>query len=114
MADLDKQIVDAKTERTQAKPLSGQLREAKVCQRVAGSGLSEVRDLREVITCAMAMDCTNRKEIARAMGVLSQRIVAAQAAKGRKGGSWEKAEALELIPGSAVAMLPGGMASLLG
>lgn len=61
------------------------------------SGLTEVRDVREVLTLAEAMDAVNRKEIARAMDILAQRILAIQQAK-RKGGSWEKAESIELIP----------------
>ena len=44
------------------------------------------------------MDAINRVEIQQAMDILSQRILAIQLAK-RKGGSWEKAEAVELIPG---------------
>ena len=66
------------------------------------------------MTLALAMDSINRREIARAMDVLTQRILAVQAAKGKKGGNWEKAEALELIPSSSSALLPGGMAALIG
>ena len=69
---------------------SSQLRETNVSQWAAQhSGLSEIRDIREVLTIAEAMDCINRKEIARAMDVLAQRILAVQQAK-KKGGSWEK------------------------
>ena len=78
---------------------SAQLREASVVAWAAQhSGLSEVRDVREVLTLAEAMDSINRKEIERAMDILSQRILAIQQAK-KKGGSWDKAEAIELIPG---------------
>lgn len=78
---------------------SSQLREASVVAWAAQhSGLSEVRDVREVLTLAEAMDSINRKEIERAMDILAQRILAIQQAK-RKGGSWDKAEAIELIPG---------------
>ena len=77
---------------------SSQLREASVVSWAAQhSGLTEVRDVREVLTLAEAMDAVNRKEIARAMDILAQRILAIQQAK-RKGGSWEKAESIELIP----------------
>ena len=77
---------------------SSQLREANVVTWASQhSGLSEVRDVREVLTLAEAMDCINRREIERAMDILSQRILAIQQAK-RKGGSWEKAEMIELIP----------------
>ncbi|CAK9030997.1 unnamed protein product [Durusdinium trenchii] len=70
---------------------SSQLREASVVSWAAQhSGLTEVRDVREVLTLAEAMDAVNRKEIARAMDILAQRILAIQQAK-RKGGSWEKA-----------------------
>lgn len=60
------------------------------------SGLTEPRDLKEVQTLGEVLDHVNRREIARAMDVLCQRIIAIQAARG-KGGSWEKAEALELV-----------------
>ena len=102
---------------------SSQLRETNVSQWAAQhSGLSEIRDIREVLTIAEAMDCINRKEIARAMDVLAQRILAVQQAK-KKGGSWEKTETIEFIPsGTALAsnaMLaltnwPQGSASLSG
>ena len=47
-------------------------------------------------TLAHAMDATNRNEVQQAMDILSRRILAIQLAM-RKGGSWEKAEAVELI-----------------
>ena len=83
---------------------SSQLRQASVVSWASQfSGLTEIRDIREVLTLAEAMDAINRKEIARAMDVLTQRILAIQQAK-KKGGTWEKAEMIELIPsGSAVA-----------
>eukprot|EP00435_Cladocopium_sp_Y103_P064058 s576_g25.t1 len=75
---------------------SSQLREASaVSWAHQFSGLSEVRDLKEVLTLCEILDHINRREIARALDILCQRIVAIQAAKA-KGGSWEKAEALEL------------------
>jgi len=78
---------------------SSQLREASVVAWAAQhSGLSEVRDVREILTLGEAMDSINRKEIERAMDILSQRILAIQQAK-KKGGTWDKAEAIELIPG---------------
>ena len=77
---------------------SSQLREANVVAWASQhSGLTEIRDVREVLTLSEAMDSINRKEISRAMDILAQRILAIQCAK-RKGGSWEKAEAIELIP----------------
>ena len=77
---------------------TSQLREASVVSwATQHAGLTEIRDIREVLTLAEAMDSINRKEIARAMDILAQRILAVQQAK-RKGGSWDKAEAIELIP----------------
>ena len=64
------------------------------------AGLFDIRDIRDVATLAHAMDAINRKEAQQAMDILSQRILAIQLAK-REGGSWEKAEAVELIPGSS-------------
>lgn len=76
---------------------TSQLREVSVASWAHQfSGLTEVRDVKEVLTLAEILDHVNRKEIARALDVLCQRILAIQAAKG-KGGSWEKAEALELV-----------------
>eukprot|EP00435_Cladocopium_sp_Y103_P017410 s313_g4.t1 len=76
---------------------SSQLREASaVSWAHQFSGLTEVRDQKEVLTLCEILDHVNRKEISRALDVLCQRIVAIQQAK-VKGGSWEKAEALELV-----------------
>lgn len=74
-----------------------------------GSGFTEVRDIREVLTLASAMDCINCKEFRRAMDILAQRILAVQAAQCKKGEAWEKADALELILSSSSTMLPGGI-----
>lgn len=60
------------------------------------SGLTEIRDMKEVATLAEILDMVNRKEIAQALDVLCQRILAIQAAK-QKGGTWERAEAIELV-----------------
>ena len=93
---------------------SRQLREASVAQWAAQyTGLTETRDLREVATVAAALDHINRSELAQAVDLLSQRVVAIQAAK-RKGGSWDKAESLELLPTSGLALAPGGLAALQG
>ena len=76
---------------------SSQLREASVTAWAhQHAGLTEPRDIKEVLTLAEILDHVNRKEIARALDILVQRIVAIQSARS-KGGSWEKAEALELI-----------------
>ncbi|CAE8604573.1 unnamed protein product, partial [Polarella glacialis] len=80
-----------------------QLREASVASWAGQyTGLTEVRDLREVMTLANIMDSINRREMVQAMDVLSQRIVAIQLAK-RKGGSWDKAELVELVPSGITA-----------
>ena len=75
------------------------------------TGLTEVRDLREVQTIATAMDMINRRELSQAMDVLAQRVVSIQRAK-QKGGTWEAAELLELMPGSGASMAPGGLLTL--
>ena len=67
------------------------------------SGLSEVRDQKEVMTLCLAMDSINARKLETAMDVLSQRINAIQAAKA-KGGSWDKAAKIELT-------LPPGQSS---
>lgn len=52
--------------------------------------------MKEAVTLSEIMDSINRREIAQALDILSQRILAIQAAK-TKGGSSEKAEAIELV-----------------
>lgn len=75
---------------------SSQLREVSVAQWAHQfAGLTEVRDIKEVLTLAEILDAVNRRELATALDVLCQRILAIQAAK-CKGGSWEKAEQIEL------------------
>jgi len=64
-------------------------------------GVKEVRDQREMQTIAAVMDSINRQDVAEALDLLTQRLLAVQAAKREGGGSWAKAEALELIPGAA-------------
>lgn len=75
------------------------------------SGLAEVRDVREAVTLATAMDLMNQGQYAELMDVLAQRLSALQAAKA-KGGSWEKAAKIELTipPGQAAA--PSGLLRL--
>ena len=75
------------------------------------TGLSEVRDIREVATLAAVIDHVNNKNLAGAIDILAQRVLAIQAAK-RKGGSWDKAEILELLPGHNVPLAAGGMMAL--
>jgi len=76
------------------------------------SGLSDLRDQREVQTLCLAIDHVNKDQMAEALDTMAQRVVAIQAAK-RKGGTWEKAEAAELLPGTGSAVVPGGMLSLV-
>jgi outer membrane biosynthesis protein TonB len=71
------------------------------------AGLTEMRYRREALTLAMAMDAINGRQLAYAMDVLSQRIQSIQAAKA-KGGSWDKAQRIEL------AVEPGAIASSSG
>ena len=52
--------------------------------------------MKEVLTLSEILDSVNRDEISQALDVLVQRILAIQAAKS-KGGTWERAEAIELI-----------------
>ena len=76
---------------------TSQLRDVSVAQWAHQyAGLTEVRDIKEVLTLAEVLDAVNRKEVATALDVLCQRILAIQAAK-QKGGSWEKAEQIELV-----------------
>ena len=57
----------------------------------AHSGLTELRDQREVQTLALVMDLINAQDLATAMDVLAQRIIAIQQAKA-KGGSCTESE----------------------
>ena len=84
---------------------SKQMRQADVAQWVSQfSCLSETRNVRESLTLAQVMNHINRKQLAQAMDVMSQRLLAVQAAKVKKGGSWEKAAAIELVPsGNSIA-----------
>eukprot|EP00974_Lingulodinium_polyedra_P068884 6670192-Lingulodinium_polyedra.AAC.1 len=75
------------------------------------SGVSELRDQREVLTLCKCLDHLNRHEVPEAVDTLAQRVVSVQAAK-QKGGSWEKSELMELIPTGALCLAPGGVSSL--
>lgn len=88
------------------------LRKVSVQQWAQGfTGLTEVRDLREVATLAAAMDMINVDDLEQAMDILSQRILAVQQAK-RKGGSWGKAEAIELTPSAGSGAAASGVLRL--
>jgi hypothetical protein len=75
--------------------------------------LTERRDLREVQTLAECLDRLNRGEVEACADIIVQRIQAIRVAK-KKGGTWEKAESLELITsgGSGGSLLPAGMVGL--
>ena len=65
---------------------TSQLRDVSVAQRAHQyAGLTEVRDIKEILTLAEILDAVNRREVATALDVLCQRILAIQAAK-QKGG----------------------------
>eukprot|EP00972_Heterocapsa_arctica_P081069 11945764-Heterocapsa_arctica.AAC.1 len=57
------------------------------------------------------MDSINQNQLEIAMDILSQRVVAIQRAKA-KGGTWEKAEAIELVIGPTAGSAAGGLARL--
>ena len=77
------------------------------------SDLTEVRDQREVMTLAEALDRLNRNDVEACADIICQRIQAIRQAK-KKGGSWEKAESLELITGGGGgSSVPPGMLGLL-
>ncbi len=91
---------------------SKQLRRASVSQwATAHSGLSEIRDQREVQTLALVMDLVNTDDLAAAMDVLAQRIIAVQRAKS-KGGNWDKAENVELLAGVGSGAAASGLLKL--
>ena len=75
------------------------------------SGLSEVRDIKEAVTLATAMDLVSQGQFEELMDVLSQRPSALQAAKA-KGGSWEKAAKIELTIAPGQAAAPPGLLRL--
>ena len=77
-----------------------------------GTGLSEKRDLREALTLAQILDAVTKKDVARALDILVMRVQALQRAKAVKGGDWDKAAKLELIPEPGSELLPAGLLSL--
>jgi hypothetical protein len=60
---------------------------------------------------ACILDAVNWKCVDEALDILVMRLHALQAAK-QKGGSWEKASRLELIPASGVKLLPAGLSGM--
>ena len=91
---------------------SKQMREVDVAQWMHQfSGLSDTRDVRESLTLAQAMNHINRRQLSQAMDVMRQRLLAVHAARVKKGGSWEKAAAIELVP-SGHSIDPANMLAL--
>ena len=75
------------------------------------AGVTETRDQREIATLAAIMDAVNGKQLAEAVDIFSQRIVANQRAKAR-GSSWSEAENLELVLSNSGAGAIAGMLNL--
>ena len=75
------------------------------------STLSETRGVREATTLAHVLDSVNRGDIATALDIVVMRLQALQRAK-MKGGSWEKAAKIELIPEAAGETLAAGIAAI--
>ena len=92
---------------------TGQLRNVSTTAWAAQyTGLTEQRDLKEVMTLATVVDLVNARDLAAAMDVLCQRVVAIQRAK-VKGGSWEKAETVDLVMLPSAGMsAPSGLLKL--
>ena len=92
---------------------SGQLRSMSLATFAQSShhGLTEVRDQHEVLTLMTAMDHINKKELSKAMDVLSMRVCALQRAKS-KGGSWERAQQIELISAPGTDLGPSALGGL--
>ena len=74
--------------------------------------MTELRDQREAQTLASVLDSVNDGDMSRAMDIVVCRLLALQQAK-KKGGSWEKASKMELIPEPGGDMGPTGVLGLL-
>ena len=89
-----------------------QLRDVNLAGWIKESGVTDVRDQRELITLATITDHVNRKDLARACDSPAMRAQAIVKAKS-KGGSWDKAAKAELIPEVGHAELgPAGFSGL--
>lgn len=93
---------------------TSQLRDIEMTEFITtgAAGLKEVRDRREALTILQAMDLVNKREVAKAMDVLSMRITALLEAKS-SGGSWDKASRKELIPEDGGSLAPSGLTGLV-
>ena len=75
------------------------------------SHVSDMRDSREIASLGATMDKLQGDDVAGAMDVMTQRLLAIQT-KNQKGQTWEKAEKLELIAGSSGSTASSAMLSL--
>lgn len=93
---------------------TSQLRDIEMTEFITtgAAGLKEARDRREALTILQAMDLVNKREVAKAMDVLSMRITALLEAKS-SGGSWDKASRKELIPEDGGSLAPSGLTGLV-
>ena len=93
---------------------TSQLRDIEMTEFITtgAAGLKEVRDRQEALTILQAMDLVNKREVAKAMDVLSMRITALLEAKS-SGGSWDKASRKELIPEDGGSLAPSGLTGLV-
>jgi len=96
----------------------GEVRESKNLRKASvrtwatdKSGLTDLRDQREVSTLAAVTDHLQVDEVAMALDIICQRISAVQLAK-QKGSTWERAEKSELIPIGSHLMAPPGVQQL--
>ena len=76
------------------------------------SSLKELRDSREVSTLMLILKNINEDKLPEAVDVIAQRVKAVLTAKAPKG-TWEKAQALELLT-SGAAIVPHGEITLTG
>ena len=82
------QLLQANAFQQRQRPMPGMLRIARGHRGSVSAARARVRDLREAQTIGLAMDHINRHEIAQAMDMLCQRLLALQMAKGKTGGTW--------------------------
>ena len=93
---------------------SSQLRQVPCTQWAQNhANVSEVRDQKEILTLATVIDQVNANELGTALDVIVQRIQAIQNAK-VKGGSWEKAQKMELVLAPGEVQMAHGIQKLVG
>ena len=89
-----------------------ELREVSVTDWACKQTLGEVRDRREIQTLARCIDLLTQRDLSVLLDTLSQRITAIIQAK-QKGGSWDKAQQIELVAPEGGSLAPSGMLRLL-